>query len=166
MRINALGLLSSLNRLLRSLGAYPDTSSAAARRKAEAVREGLPPLDSFEATAREWFDVKRGGWAPSYSDKIIARLEADVFPWIGQALVAGIAPPPLLEALRRIASSGFVETAHSVLENCSQVFRYSVAPSVSASCCAPPTLRCHASGAAHECPELASRLEALHELLQ
>ena len=51
--------------------------------------QGLPPLDSFEATAREWFAVKRGGWAPSYADKIIARLKADVFPWIGQAPVAG-----------------------------------------------------------------------------
>jgi Arm DNA-binding domain len=108
-------------RKMLSLGTYPDTSLAAARRKAEAARElvaesfdpskklqpekaanvqaravevrreqGLPPLDSFEATAREWFAVKRGGWAPGYADKIIARLEADVFPWIGQAPVAGV----------------------------------------------------------------------------
>jgi integrase len=87
----------------------------------------LPPLDSFEATAREWFAVKRGGWAPSYADKIIARLEADVFPWIGQAPVAGITPPQLLEVLRRMESRGVVETAHRALENCSQVFRYAVA---------------------------------------
>ena len=128
-------------RKMLSLGTYPDTSLAAARRKAEAARElvaegfdpskkrqaekaahvqaravevrreqGLPPLDSFEATAREWFAVKRGGWAPSYADKIIARLEADVFPWIGQAPVAGITPPQLLEVLRRIESRGVVET--------------------------------------------------------
>jgi integrase len=145
-------------RKMLSLGTYPDTSLAAARRKAEAARElvaegfdpskkrqaekaayvqaravevrreqGLPPLDSFEATAREWFAVKRGGWAPSYADKIIARLEADVFPWIGQAPVAGITPPQLLEVLRRIESRGVVETAHRALENCSQVFRYAVA---------------------------------------
>ena len=86
-------------RKMLSLGTYPDTSLAAARRKAEAAREsiaegfdpskkrqaekaayvqaravevrreqGLPPLDSFEASAREWFAVKRGGWAPSYAD--------------------------------------------------------------------------------------------------
>ena len=145
-------------RKMLSLGTYLDTSLAAARRNAEAVREwvaegfdpskkrqaekaaylqaravevrreqGLPPLDSFEATAREWFAVKRGGWAPSYADKIIARLEADVFPWIGQATVAGITPPPLLDVLRRIESRGVVETAHRALENCSQVFRQAVA---------------------------------------
>ena len=63
----------------------------------------------------------------SYADKIIARLEADVFPWIGQATVAGITPPPLLDVLRRIESRGVVETAHRALENCSQVFRQAVA---------------------------------------
>ena len=94
-----------------SLGTYPSTTLANARRKADAARErvaegldpsqerkaervlhakareaeerqqqGLPPADSFEAVAREWFEVKRGGWAKGYADKIIARLEADVFP--------------------------------------------------------------------------------------
>ena len=84
-------------------------------------------IDSFEATAREWVAVKRGGWAPSYADKIIGRLEADVFPWIGQAPVAGITPPQLLGVLRRIESRGVVETAHRALENCRQVFRHAVA---------------------------------------
>ena len=64
----------------------------------------MPPLDSFVATAREWFAVKRGGWAPGYADKIIARLEADVFPWIGQEAVADSTPPQLLQVLRRIQS--------------------------------------------------------------
>jgi len=53
----------------------------------------LPPLDSFEAVAREWFAVKRDGWAASYSDKILARLETDVFPWIGRVAVGNVTPP-------------------------------------------------------------------------
>ena len=67
------------------------------------------------------------GWAPEYAEKIIARLESDVFPWIGRAPVAAITPPQLLEVLRRIESRGVVETAHRALENCSQVFRYGIA---------------------------------------
>jgi hypothetical protein len=43
-------------------------------------KQGLPDADSFEAMAREWFDVKKDGWAKSYGDKIIARLQVDVFP--------------------------------------------------------------------------------------
>ena len=89
--------------------------------------QGLPPVNSFEAVAREWFDVKQGGWAPGYSEKIIARLENDIFPWLGRAPINSITPPQLLEVLRRIESRGVVETAHRALENCSQVFRYAVA---------------------------------------
>jgi hypothetical protein len=58
--------------------------------------QGLPPLDSFEAVAREWFAMKRDGWAASYGDKIIARFEADVFPWIGKVAVGSVTPPQLL----------------------------------------------------------------------
>ena len=141
-----------------SLGTYPSTTLAIARRKADAAREkvadgldpsqerraeravhakareaeerqqqGLPPVDSFEAVAREWFDVKRGGWAKGYADKIIARLEADVFPYVGSAPMAGVTPVQLLEVLRRVEVRGVVETAHRALENCGQVFRYAVA---------------------------------------
>lgn len=46
----------------------------------ERQRHGLPPVDSFEAVAREWVEVKRGGWVKGYADKVIARLEADVCP--------------------------------------------------------------------------------------
>jgi integrase len=151
-------------RNMLSLGTYPDTTLAIARRKADAARQllaegfdpsqqrkaekesyvqarvagereaqGLPPLDSFEATAREWFAVKRDSWAASYADKIIARLEADVFPWIGKAPIASVTPPQLLEVLRRIEARGVVETAHRALQDSGQVFRYAVATGKTAS---------------------------------
>ncbi len=89
--------------------------------------KGLPPLNSFEALARDWFEVRRDSWAPSYGQKIIERLERDVFPWLGKTPVANITPPLLLEVLRRIEARGVVETAHRALENCSQIFRYGMA---------------------------------------
>jgi hypothetical protein len=93
----------------------------------EREEKGLAPLDSFEAIAREWFAVKRDGWAASYADKIIARFEVDVFPWIGKQPIASITPPQLLEVMRRIEARGVVETAHRALQDSSQVFRYAVA---------------------------------------
>lgn len=39
--------------------------------------------NSFEVVAREWFEKHRHTWAASHSDKIIRRLEKDVFPWLG-----------------------------------------------------------------------------------
>lgn len=141
-----------------SLGTYPETTLAAARRKAIDAREvvasgrdpsdlrkmakaeieaqaaaqaladaGLPAMNSFESVAREWYEVKRGDWAPSYGDKILRRLEVDVFPYIGSMNVASVTPTHLLEVLRRIEARGVIETAHRAHENCGQVFRYAVA---------------------------------------
>ena len=141
-----------------SLGTYPDTSLALARRKADAARQllaegidpsqqrkaekevwaekrvaeereqqGLPSLGSFEAVAREWFAVRKDGWSKSYGDKVIARLEADVFPYVGRVPCADITGPQLLEVMRRIEARGVVETAHRALQDSGQVFRYAVA---------------------------------------
>lgn len=141
-----------------SLGTYPSTTLAIARRKADAAREkvadgqdpsqerkaqrvvnakaieaekrqqqGLPPIDSFEDVGCEWFEVRRGGWANGYSEKVIARLENDVFPYVGSVPVNGITPTQLLEVLRRIEARGVIETAHRALESCGQIFRYAIA---------------------------------------
>lgn len=103
------------------------TAQAVSREAEKREAKGLPPADSFEAVGREWYDVKKSGWAPKYSEKIIARLENDIFPWIGRVPVNAVSPPQLLEVLRRIESRGVIETAHRALDNCSQVFRYAVA---------------------------------------
>jgi len=141
-----------------SLGTYPDTSLALARRKAEAARQllaegfdpsqqrkaerelwaekqvaeerqeqGLPAVGSFEAVAREWFAVRKDGWSKSYGDKVIARLETDVFPYIGRVPAADITGPLLLQVIRRIEERGVVETAHRALQDSGQALRYAVA---------------------------------------
>jgi hypothetical protein len=88
---------------------------------------GLPALDSFEAVAREWFEKNEPSWAASHSDKIIRRLERDVFPWIGAKPIADIRPADLLSLLKRVEDRGAVETTHRVHQNCGQVLRYAVA---------------------------------------
>jgi hypothetical protein len=68
-------------------GTDPSDVRKAAHRKlalrrmaAHRVTAGLPPLDSFEAIAREWHTKNDLTWAPSHSSKIIGRLEQDVSP--------------------------------------------------------------------------------------
>ena len=91
------------------------------------VAAGQPIPESFEAVAREWYAKHQGGWAASHSEKVIRRLERDVFPWIGARPVASITPPDLLQILKRVEERGAIETTHRVHQNCSQVFRYAVA---------------------------------------
>jgi integrase len=129
-----------------SLGVYPDVGLREARERRDAARKllvnGVDPADarqaekasratagsnSFEAVAREWYAKNKEHWAPSHSDKIIRRLERDVFPWLGMKHVGAIKPPELLMLLKRVESRGALETAHRVQQNCGQVFRYAVA---------------------------------------
>jgi integrase len=101
---------------------------AATQRELAALAEaGIAPPGSFEAVAREWFAKNAPTWAESHSDKIIRRLERDVFPWIGARQVREIQPADLLALLRRVEQRGALETTHRVQQNCGQVFRYAVA---------------------------------------
>lgn len=129
-----------------ALGVYPDVSLSDARERREEARKilanGADPSavkkaqkavvvalaeNSFELVAREWFSKHAPNWKENHSSKIIARLEKDVFPWIGAMPIAGINAPALLAAIRRIEARGALETAHRALACCGQVFRYAVA---------------------------------------
>lgn len=128
-----------------SLGTYPDTGLADARAKRDEARKllaaGVDPgehrkaekaagedraANSFEVIAREWIAKQSPTWAPSHGDKIIARLERDLFPWLGRRPIADITAKELLATVNRIADRGATETAHRALQNCGQIFRYAV----------------------------------------
>lgn len=128
-----------------SLGTYPDTGLKEAREKRQEARKllaaGVDPGEnrkaqkaagagesenSFEVVAREWFSRQRSSWVDSHADKILSRLERDLFPWLGKRPIASITAPDILSALRRIEERGAVETAHRALQNCGQIFRYAV----------------------------------------
>jgi integrase len=131
---------------LLALGVYPDVTLALARERRDDARKLLATeidpgehrkvmktatadraANSFELVAREWFAKHSSNWVASHTDKIIRRLERDIFPWLGAKPIAEITPPDLLTALRRIESRGAIETAHRAMGNCGQVFRYAVA---------------------------------------
>ena len=78
-----------------SLGVYPEVTLKEARDKRDQARllisTGADPIEarktqpvsnsvSFEAVAREWFSAFAPNWAPSHANRIIRRLENDVFP--------------------------------------------------------------------------------------
>lgn len=129
-----------------AFGRYPEISLAEARERRTAARrladEGIDLADhrdaqkaakaiqtanTFEAVAREWLDKNKDGWAKSHFDKIVGRLENDVFPHLGGKPVATITAPELLAVIRRIENRGVLETAHRALANTGQILRYAVA---------------------------------------
>jgi len=129
-----------------ALGVYPDVSLAKARERRDEARrliaDGVDPgehrkvqkrattereTNSFEAVAREWFAKFKPQWAEGHAEKIIARLEKDIFPWVGGRPIAEVTAPELLSVLRRIESRGALDTAHRAHQNCGQILRYAVA---------------------------------------
>jgi hypothetical protein len=75
----------------------------AERQKAGRRQEaGETPLGSFEEVARRWFLVRQDQWMQSYRSKVIARLQNDVFPFIGFQLLSDITPKMLLDMLRHV----------------------------------------------------------------
>jgi len=129
-----------------ALGVYPETGLRTARERRDQARQlladGIDPGEQrkagkaadpqaaesgFESVAREWFNKFSPKWAHTHSNKIIRRLERDVFPWLGKLPVGEIKAAQILAVARRIEERGAVETAHRALQNCSQVFRYAVA---------------------------------------
>ncbi|MDP1573599.1 MAG: tyrosine-type recombinase/integrase [Coxiellaceae bacterium] len=131
---------------LLSIGLYPDVSLEDARDVRDAARKNLSKdidpaalkqsnkrskkeatENSFEMVAREWhvkFSLK---WTPKHGERILIRLEKDIFPYVGQKPISEITTPELLSAVRRIESRGAIETAHRALQNCGQIFRYAIA---------------------------------------
>jgi hypothetical protein len=131
---------------LLSMGVYPDVPLVLARVRRDDARKllanGVDPsvhrqatklaqaegsANSFEVIGREWFAKHQSGWAISHSSKVIARLEKDVFPFIGSRPIAQIAASELLKVLQRIENRGALETAHKARVSCGQVFRYAIA---------------------------------------
>jgi integrase len=129
-----------------SMGVYPEVGLKEAREHRDAARKLLargvdPAIDrkvqragaaeraanSFESVAREWFAKYEPGWASSHAEKVMGRLEKDVFPWLGGRPIAEITAPDVLAVLRRVEARGALDTAHRVHQNCGQVFRYAIA---------------------------------------
>ncbi|KGX39708.1 tyrosine-type recombinase/integrase [Burkholderia pseudomallei] len=129
-----------------AFGKYPDVALKDARDKRDEARKKLADdidpgehkkavkaarleraANTFEAVAREWFARMMADKAASHKDKVIARLENDLFPWLGKRPIADITAPEILSCLRRIEDRGARDTAHRAMQNCSAIFRYAIA---------------------------------------
>lgn len=128
-----------------SLGVYPEVTLATARKKRDEAREklaaGIDPGEakkaekrasllaaahSFEVVARGWMDERRTTVEPAQHAKTLARMENDVFPWLGKRPIAEIDAPEILVVLKRVDGRGARFTAHRIRSEISRVFRYGI----------------------------------------
>lgn len=128
-----------------SLGVYPEVTLATARKKRDEAREklaaGIDPGEakkaekrasllaaahSFEVVARGWMDERKTTVERAQHDKTLARMENDVFPWLGKRPIAEIDAPEILVVLKRVDGRGARFTAHRIRSEISRVFRYGI----------------------------------------
>lgn len=128
-----------------ALGVYPAVTLAQARRRRDEARaklaESVDPSivkqaekaaravageSTFEAVAREFHGVKKGGWSEKYAAKWLRGLEKDMFPYVGSMKLTDITAPLMLHALRKVERRGNRDAAHTLSQNSGQVFRYGI----------------------------------------
>ncbi|MDP3825063.1 MAG: integrase arm-type DNA-binding domain-containing protein, partial [Polaromonas sp.] len=129
-----------------ALGVYPAVSLADARHARDVARKvldtgedpgqvkreakiskAISDANTFEKTARLWWDHWRGPKSPRHADYVLRRLEADVFPVLGSKPAASITAPLLLAMAKAIESRGAADIAKRALQTCGQIMRYAVA---------------------------------------
>jgi integrase len=131
---------------LLSLGVYPDVGLKDARAKRDEARKLLAKdvdpgehrkatkaakversANSFEVICREWLEARKQTVEASQHAKTLARMENDVFPWLGSKAISEITAPDVLKVLRRIDERGARYSAHRVRSEISRAFRYAIA---------------------------------------
>lgn len=130
-----------------SFGVYPTITLAEARQRREdakrQIANGIDPSDAkkhqklqivakaehdantFEKVAREWHAHRRPEWSDNHAERLLVRLEQDVFPWIGSKPITDIKTPELVQLLQRIATRT-IETAYRVKMALGMVCQYAV----------------------------------------
>lgn len=127
---------------LLSFGSYPSISLADARQRRDDAKKllanGVDPgeikkaqkaekveaaTNTFENVAREWHKKSIPDWSENHAERLLTRLEQDVFPFIGNKPIADIKTSEIAEVLERV-SNRTLETAHRLKTAFYRIFQH------------------------------------------
>lgn len=130
-----------------SFGPYPDVSLSNARAKRDEAKQLLAQkidpqakqqsdklesqfaaANTFELVAREWHKKEHtsGTWIDDHAATVLNRLQADVFPYIGQQPVNQLKTRDFMAPLDKIAQRGSYDLANRVRCYIQSTMRYAV----------------------------------------
>lgn len=119
---------------LLTLGRAPDMTLAAARlerdrRKAALAEQSAGEIQpqTFGQVARAWHAHNLKRWSPVHAGDVLASLERDIFPAIGDKPIGDIRPAELLGSIRAIEARGGRATASRVRQRVSAIFGFAMA---------------------------------------
>jgi integrase len=106
-------------RKVKSGGADP-----VATRKIDELKSSLPSNATFKEVAMQWYGKQIKEWSDTHAERSLARLEQDLFPYLGHRPMPDIHPMEILAALKKIEDRGALETADRVLMLARQICDY------------------------------------------
>jgi integrase len=129
-----------------ALGAYPETGLKDARerhlqarklmadgidpsehRKAAKIEQAQIETNTFKQWADRWHQHWQAGKSPRHAGYVQRRLEADVYPVLGDIPIQSINTPDIVRAIKSIASRGALDMAKRAHQSIGQIFRYAIA---------------------------------------
>jgi integrase len=125
-----------------ALGVYPAVSLLQAREKRADVRKslaaGTDPAeerrearqkrpDDFESVARAWFENVKAGWDEGHAQRVMSKLERDIFPEFGAEPITEVDAPRILAALRKIEARGAIDVTKRTRQYVGAIFRFAIA---------------------------------------
>lgn len=129
---------------LLSIGEYPAVPLADARalllankrllkaKKDPALHKAVVAtggLDAFETVTREWLEAQKEAWVPEHWNRVLSRLENDVFPAIGKMRMRDIGAPKILEVLREVEKRGALDVTKRIRQSIGAIYRFAIATS-------------------------------------
>lgn len=98
-----------------------------AKRRDDAKRRAAEDAaNTFEKVAREWYFNRVPTWSERTAKNMIQRLEADIFPKIGNRPIGELKHLDIIVTLRKIEERGAAEIAHRMKAVCAHIFSYSI----------------------------------------
>jgi integrase len=122
-----------------TFGPYPEVTITQAREKMWAaralIRDGIDPRKApqgplamtFEGAARKWLALQAEGWKPKHLETVTDRIEADLFPAVGNMALDAIRPRDLVATLEAVQDRGGIEVAHRLRGYASNIFEMAIA---------------------------------------
>lgn len=86
-----------------------------------------PVVETFKEVGQRWFNTNEKAWVSSYSIRLLNRLNADIYPDLGERPITAITGPEILETIRKIEARGSIEMASRVHDMVRRIFRFAKA---------------------------------------
>lgn len=129
-----------------SLGLFPEVSLTEARTQRDnaklQIKKGIDPSiakkslqismnqsseTTFDVIAKEWHELNKSKWSPIFAQRLLERIDKNLFPAIGKIPINSLTPKDILYPLLKAQERGAIETSHRLLGYCSKIFRYAIA---------------------------------------